>query len=93
MGPGEYCLLEEIEDREENAIVITNKRGAAAYKEDVNIPEEYKFEDGVSPNEITEFIRKCLKEYDQRIGDLEGYRTAILGEKSLFAEDVERIFM
>lgn len=74
-------------------IVITGKRGAAKYYEDVRIPDAYKFdEDAVQVSEITERIKECLVSYESLNRDFEEYRAYILGEKLKFAQDVKRAF-
>lgn len=74
-------------------IVITGKRGAAKYYEDVRIPEKYKFdEDAMAVSKITERIRECLTDYERLNSDFEEYRQYILHEKSKFAQDVKEAF-
>ena len=74
-------------------IVITGRKGSAAYFEDVPIPEIYKINDeNVSPDEITDFIRSCLRNYDKMINDFSDYRSRILCEKDTFIEDIKNVF-
>ena len=74
-------------------IVITGKRGSAAYKEDVDIPEKYKIpEEKVEIEDVLDLIHKCLIHYNTRIGDFAAYREKILGEKAEFLSDIQRIF-
>lgn len=73
--------------------VITDKRGSAKFKEDVNIPDQYKFEDKEENiPAILEQIEYCLDNYDVAIKDFENYRNIIKGQKVKFAEDVNKIF-
>lgn len=73
--------------------VITDKRGSAKFKEDVNIPDQYKFEDKEENiPAILKQIEYCLANYDVATKDFENYRSIIKGQKSRFAEDVEKIF-
>ena len=74
-------------------IVITGRKGSAAYFEDVPIPEIYKIdEEIVSPDEIVDFIRSCIRNYDSMINDFSDYRRQILCEKDTFIEDVKSVF-
>ncbi len=74
-------------------VILTGKKGSAAYSEDVTIPERYKLDETVVTCEkIIETIRKCLKDYDSIIDDYKEYREIIAGEKIRFIEDVESIF-
>ncbi|MFR0586618.1 hypothetical protein [Lactobacillus porci] len=73
--------------------VITDKRGSAKFKEDVNIPDQYKFEDKEENiPAILEQIEYCLDNYDVAIKDFENYRNIIKGQKAKFVEDVNKIF-
>ncbi|MBQ7563243.1 MAG: hypothetical protein IJT16_04560 [Lachnospiraceae bacterium] len=74
-------------------IVITGRKGAAAFKEDVAIPEEYRIdEEQASVEEIIRQIRSCIQEYSTRIGAFEEYRKRVLDEKEAFLEDVKTVF-
>lgn len=73
--------------------IITSKNGSAKFKEDVNIPDKYKFED--SDKEIAAIskrIKKCFESYPTIIKDFEEYRKTIKKEKAKFQEDVKIIF-
>ncbi|MDK8261420.1 hypothetical protein [Lactobacillus delbrueckii] len=73
--------------------VITDKRGSAKFKEDVNIPDQYKFEDKEENiPAILKQIEYCLANYDVATKDFENYRSIIKGQKSRFTEDVKKIF-
>lgn len=73
--------------------VITDKRGSAKFKEDVNIPDQYKFEDKEENiPAILKQIEYCLANYNVATKDFENYRSIIKGQKSRFAEDVKKIF-
>ena len=75
-------------------MVVTGKRGSAAYAEDVCIPEEYKFDEkSVKIKDIADSIKKFLAEYNTRIDDFESYRQYILGEKTEFSKCVKEIFL
>lgn len=71
--------------------IITGKRGSAKFKEDIPIPEKYKFED-IKKNIplILKQIDICLKNYNNQINDFLIYREYILTEKSKFIEDINK---
>ncbi len=74
-------------------IVITGKRGAAAYSEDVCIPEKFKFDEKKTKKRIiVDSIRGILQNYSDIIDEFDNYRQIILGEKSKFMTDVREIF-
>lgn len=73
--------------------IITNKRGAAEYSEDVAINEEYKFADEEHNIAIIlETIKRCLENYEIAYSDFSDYREIIKTEKFKFMEDVQKIF-
>lgn len=74
--------------------VITNKRGSAAYFEDVPIPDEYKF-DNQDKNipQIIEMIRDCFTHYEDRYKDFDYYRSIIRKEPEEFVKDLSKIFV
>ena len=74
-------------------IVITGRKGSAAFQEDVWIPEKYRMdEETTSTEEIVEQIRQSIRDYNEQIGDFEEYRKRIIGEKEQFISDVKQIF-
>ena len=76
-----------------NCCVIVGKRGAAKFKEDVPIDDEYKFD--VKERNIRKIVKKIryvLKNYDSEIKKFEAYRQYILNEEARFEEDIKRIF-
>lgn len=69
--------------------VITNKKGSAAYQEDVPIPEQYKFqspEDSVA--EIELLMRDICEHYEEHQKHFADYRDWIMSEKKNFERDV-----
>lgn len=73
--------------------VITGKRGAAAYEEDLPIPKEFKFDEKQSDKKIIiQTIRKCFIDYETIINEYEPYRQMILSEKTKFRKDINNIF-
>lgn len=74
-------------------VVITGRRGSAAYWEDVPIPERYKkSEEQNSYDDVVKEIRLAILQYDELQKDFEGYRIHILQEKAEFIEDLRKIF-
>lgn len=73
--------------------VITDLKGSAAYKEDVPIPNEFKFED-VDNNipDVIKQIRSCFNRYDEVTKEFDAYRNFIKGEKQGFQDCVKKIF-
>lgn len=75
-------------------IVITGKRGAAAFAEDVCIPETYKFDESCAKKEdIISCIRDCICNFDVHKVDFDGYRSYIRNEHQQFTADVKKIFV
>lgn len=74
--------------------IITGKRGAAYYEEDLPIPLKYKFAD-VSENIpiIIDQIKDCLKNYPARATDFEDYKKWIKRDESKFEKDIACIFV
>jgi len=74
--------------------IITGKKGAAAFATDVNIKDEYKFDEKhVSYEEIINKIRFCISHYESVISDFEFYRTCIIKEKTEFEIQVTKLFL
>lgn len=73
--------------------VLTDKKGAARYSEDVPIKNKYKFDD-VKENipKIVKTIDYCINNYENAATDFKDYREYIKGEKDSFINDVARIF-
>ncbi len=74
--------------------IITGKQGAAAFYEDVPIPEKYKFDDSndVDVSKVRELILEIFEHYEERTKEFEAYRDLIRGEKEKFVMDVMRLF-
>ena len=73
--------------------IITGKRGAARYYEDVMIPSKYKFDESiVDKNVIIDKIRFVLNNYEKVIDDFDSYRKKIKTEKAEFEKQIEILF-
>lgn len=71
--------------------VVTNRRGSAAYYEDVAIPDEYKVDTDCSDyvDIATSLIDKICKEYSTLVSDFYPYIDATKKEKESFSLDIE----
>ena len=74
--------------------VITGRKGAAAYHEDVPILEKYKFDDNAENvhYEVIAKIRDIFDNYEQYTLDFDEYREFIKNQKNKFKLDVRKIF-
>ena len=73
--------------------IITDRRGSAAYHEDVPIPDSFKFNDSeANITSILDTIRMCFLEYDSITKQFDSYREYIANEKEKFNSDVRKIF-
>lgn len=73
--------------------IITGRRGAANFFEDVAVPNRYKFDERhASISEIVNVIKDTLQNYDNRVNDFMYYRNCIAYEKEEFENQVKRIF-
>ncbi|MBO7483080.1 MAG: hypothetical protein J6U17_04255 [Kiritimatiellae bacterium] len=74
-------------------IVITSRRGAAAFHEDMPIDDCYKFKDVQSEiPKIVDLISDCLEHYDSRQLDFEDYRAFIREDHQRFIRQTKAIF-
>ena len=74
--------------------VITGRQGAAAYEQDVPIPEKYKIDDltDIDVPTVKALILDIFENYEERTKDFDNYREMIRGEKEKFVMDVMRLF-
>lgn len=77
-----------------NCCVITGKRGAAKYYEDVGISDEFKFDD-INRNilKIVKKINECIDNYDFQSKKFLEYRKYIKSEEEKFEKDIDKIFV
>ena len=69
--------------------VITNKKGSAAYNQDVPIPDGYKFDDLIaSLDEIDVLLYEICDNFADHMKDFDSYREMIKSEKAKFDKDV-----
>ena len=73
--------------------IITDRRGAAAFREDVPIPDKYKFDDNEdSVPAIIDAVRFLLQNYDSSKSGFNDYRVWISGARDRFYSDTEKVF-
>lgn len=73
--------------------IITGKKGSANYKEDVCIPDEFKFCDSIADiPQVVHLIRAILLNYEKYSHYFEDYRNRILNEENIFDKSVQDIF-
>ncbi len=70
-------------------LLLTNKRGSAAFHEDIPIDEKYKVDEPFDYERISETVKSMLENYAQNFSDFEEYRNFIKSEKVFFEEDVK----
>lgn len=74
--------------------VITNKKGSAAYHEDIPIPDDYKFDDPLAQQaEIIELIQDIFENYSSHRPNYDEYLSMIRGEASKFTADVKAVLI
>lgn len=72
--------------------IITGKRGAARYYEDIPIGDEFKYEDNDEQIEkIIKKIKECIRNYPDESNKFQSYREFISAEHTKFKEDVKNI--
>ncbi len=73
--------------------VITGYRGSAAFYEDVQIPDKYKFKDDVSQIPlILNTFKYIFENYETALKDFDNYRKTIRDEKKEFETQIAKIF-
>jgi hypothetical protein len=72
--------------------LITNRRGSANFKEDIQIPDSYKLSE-FDLVQISELIRDCIDNYVIRNLDFFDYRNIIKGQKDEFFDQVKKLFI
>ena len=69
--------------------IITNKQGSAAFREDVPIPEKYKFEEPLEEvDRLKELLVDICSNYSEHVSKFEEYRNWIKDEKVRFDAEV-----
>ncbi len=69
--------------------VLTNRRGSAAYQEDVGIAEQYKIADADNVEAVLAKVYDLMDNYRDRREEYAAYRAAIEGEKAEFMRDFQ----
>lgn len=68
--------------------VLTNKKGSAAFKEDVNIPERYKVNNVDDIDDVLNKVYDLVDNYEERKFEYSNYRESIASEKNEFITDL-----
>ncbi|MST58845.1 UDP-galactopyranose mutase [Waltera intestinalis] len=71
--------------------VITNRMGSAQYREDVNIPDEYRIENQEDTATVLDKIYDLIDNYDSRRSLYDDYRNIIVHEKQKFENDLHEM--
>lgn len=69
--------------------VLTNRRGSAAFSEDIGIPEKYKISDEKDYDAIINQIEQIMKNYDSTKVDFFPYIDQIEKEKEVFLDEID----
>lgn len=69
--------------------IITNRKGSAAFYEDVSIPDKYKFGSETDYDDIEQSMRYICDNFYEAKKDFDEYRMRIRQEKAKFNADVE----
>tara|TARA_B110000027_G_C16122557_1_gene304313 strand:- start:23353 stop:24354 length:1002 start_codon:yes stop_codon:yes gene_type:complete len=74
--------------------IITNKKGSAKNKLDVNIPEEYKFQDEseLEFNKIIDLIKEITVNFRLHHDNFNSYRNTILNDEKRFDLELKKVF-
>ena len=73
--------------------IITNKRGSASNIEDINIPNDFKFnENFFNIKKITKKINYVFNNYEAESKKFDPYINKITLEKKVFENEVKKIF-
>lgn len=70
--------------------VLTNRKGSAAYQEDVNIPDFYKIGDEERYEDIIRQILYIMENYDTLKNDFVPYIKKIKDEKQVFLQEIDK---
>jgi hypothetical protein len=73
--------------------IMTNRRGSAAYSEDVGIPEQYKVDDMEDIDGILQRLYILVDHYEEEWKGFSDYRNAIASEKAGFMRDLDTALM
>ena len=74
-------------------VVITGKRGAANNDIDINIPDEFKFDERTdNPQQVIEKIREVFENFSDAHEKQADYRARILDDKNRFVREVADAF-
>lgn len=72
-------------------VIITNRKGSAAFHEDVAIPDNYKITEDESDEQVIEKISELMENYDEKKKDFIPYVEKIQEEKKVFENEVGKM--
>lgn len=73
-----------------NCVTLTGKHGAAANDIDINISDEFKFEETIdNAVKAGEKIKAVMKNFDAELSKQNNFREKVLREKNLFFEQIK----
>jgi len=72
-------------------LVVTNRKGSAAYYGDVPIADEYKLSDPIDYDIAAGILRNLISGYSVYFDEFNTYRNAVKAEKMGFSEDVKKL--
>ncbi|MDE5592496.1 MAG: hypothetical protein K2I75_01025 [Clostridiales bacterium] len=72
--------------------LLVGKRNASVNDFDIPIPQQYKIEDFENEQLVVDKIKYILQNYDECIGDFNGFRTKIQNLETTFKEQINNVF-
>ena len=74
-------------------LIITGRKGASNFYNDVMIDDKYKFnEDKDKIGEIINLIKDMLAHYEKYVPDFKVYKNHVLSLENCFESDINKIF-
>lgn len=74
-------------------VVITGRRGSAGNDVDINIPDEFKFDDNnLEVTAVLDKVRDVFENFDENYAKQAAYRARILDDKNRFTREVAAAF-
>lgn len=74
--------------------VVTGRQGSAGNPMDVPVPEKYKFDekDASVFSKVDDMLADILDNYQDHVGEFEGYRKQIVDQEKVFEDEISAIF-
>ena len=75
-------------------VIITGRRGSAAFSEDVPILDSYKMNQyRVNVKDVVKKIKTAMADYESAIKDFSDYKSIISNEKKVFESEIKDVFL